>query len=173
MITVTWSTHGEDERHLRQAIAHATANVACGGYPSASLLVVDGTRPVVHVAACRAGGDWSACSSMEAIAQAAEARAGNDRSRATIYSSCEPCSLCRGAAVWAGVSRIVFAMERRALAAFGFSDPLAQGHWDWASGGVEHWSYRPLSRSERPFVAFSERLQAPDRGSTTVPRQRS
>jgi tRNA(Arg) A34 adenosine deaminase TadA len=39
-----------------------------------------------------------------------------------LYSSCEPCPMCLGAAYWARVERIVFAATRADAAAAGFDD---------------------------------------------------
>ncbi|MFE8071283.1 nucleoside deaminase [Marinobacteraceae bacterium S3BR75-40.1] len=40
----------------------------------------------------------------------------------TLYTSCEPCPMCLGAAYWAHVDRIVFAADRHDAAAVGFDD---------------------------------------------------
>jgi tRNA(Arg) A34 adenosine deaminase TadA len=41
---------------------------------------------------------------------------------AVLYSSCEPCPMCFGAAFWARVDRIVHAATRLDAAAAGFDD---------------------------------------------------
>lgn len=40
----------------------------------------------------------------------------------TLYTSCEPCPMCLGAAYWSRVTRIVFAGSRDDAAAIGFDD---------------------------------------------------
>jgi guanine deaminase len=39
-----------------------------------------------------------------------------------LYTSCEPCPMCLGAAYWARIERIVYANTRRDAAAVGFGD---------------------------------------------------
>ncbi|NKX52391.1 nucleoside deaminase, partial [Arthrobacter deserti] len=36
-------------------------------------------------------------------------------SRATLYTSAEPCVMCTGAAYWTGIGRIVYALSERRL----------------------------------------------------------
>jgi tRNA(Arg) A34 adenosine deaminase TadA len=55
--------------------------------------------------------------------RAAAARAGSFVLHGCVlYSSCEPCPMCLGAAYWARVDRIVFAATRADAAGIGFDD---------------------------------------------------
>src|ERR1700733_13391182 len=55
--------------------------------------------------------------------RAAAASAGSFQLRGCVlYSSCEPCPMCLGAAYWARLDRIVFAATRADASAAGFDD---------------------------------------------------
>lgn len=55
--------------------------------------------------------------------RAAGAKIGShDLSGCTLYTSCEPCPMCLAAAVWANVSRVVYACTREDAAGIGFRD---------------------------------------------------
>lgn len=40
-----------------------------------------------------------------------------ERSRATLYTSCESCAMCAGGQYWAGIGRLVFALSSEQLGA--------------------------------------------------------
>jgi guanine deaminase len=66
--------------------------------------------------------DPTAHAEMTAI-RAAAAAAGSFQLRGCVlYSSCEPCPMCLGAAYWARLDRVVFAATRADAAAAGFDD---------------------------------------------------
>jgi tRNA(Arg) A34 adenosine deaminase TadA len=66
--------------------------------------------------------DPTAHAEMTAI-RAAAAAAGSFQLRGCVlYTSCEPCPMCLGAAYWARLDRIVFAATRADAAAAGFDD---------------------------------------------------
>ncbi|HZM04280.1 MAG TPA: nucleoside deaminase [Candidatus Saccharimonadales bacterium] len=76
-----------------------------------------------------------------------------------LYSSCEPCPMCLGAAYWARVDRIVFAATRQDAALAGFDDeelyrelalppasrklPMQQILRDKAQAVLEEWRQMP------------------------------
>jgi tRNA(Arg) A34 adenosine deaminase TadA len=59
---------------------------------------------------------------MTAIRAAAAALGSFQLRGCVLYSSCEPCPMCLGAAYWARVERIMFAASRSDAAAAGFDD---------------------------------------------------
>jgi len=79
----------------------------------------------------------------------------------TLYTSCEPCPMCLGAAYWARVDRLVFAASRQDAATAGFDDAFI---YDQVPLG-------PFERSlptaqllrEEAIAAFDAWLADPDR----------
>src|SRR5580658_3116882 len=66
--------------------------------------------------------DPTAHAEMSAIRAAAAAVGSFQLRGCVLYSSCEPCPMCLGAAYWARLDRIVFAATRVDAAAAGFDD---------------------------------------------------
>jgi len=66
--------------------------------------------------------DPTAHAEMTAIRAAAAALGSFQLRGCVLYTSCEPCPMCLGAAWWARLDRIVFAATRADAAAAGFDD---------------------------------------------------
>src|SRR5580658_3218315 len=66
--------------------------------------------------------DPTAHAEITAIRAAAAAVGSFQLRGCVLYSSCEPCPMCLGAAYWARLDRIVFAATRVDAAAAGFDD---------------------------------------------------
>ena len=66
--------------------------------------------------------DPTAHAEVTAIREACRAADAFHLAGCVLYTSCEPCPMCLGAAYWARVDRIVYANTRRDAAAIGFSD---------------------------------------------------
>jgi guanine deaminase len=66
--------------------------------------------------------DPTAHAEMTAIRKAAAAAGSFQLRGCVLYSSCEPCPMCLGAAYWARLDRVVFAATRADAAAAGFDD---------------------------------------------------
>jgi tRNA(Arg) A34 adenosine deaminase TadA len=67
-------------------------------------------------------GDPTAHAEIVAIRAACKIIGSHVLDGAVIYTSCEPCPMCLGAAWWARVSEIVYANTREDAAAIGFDD---------------------------------------------------
>ena len=55
--------------------------------------------------------------------QACRTLGGEVRAKATLYSSAEPCAMCAGAIYWAGIGRVVYALDEEALRAMTGANP--------------------------------------------------
>lgn len=82
--------------------------------------------------------DPTAHAEVVALRLAGMVRGSHDLSGCTLYTSCEPCPMCLAAAVWANVSRVVYACTRDDAAEIGFRDAAI---YDYLGG-----------RADAPFV---------------------
>ena len=105
-----------DERHLRRAIELAAAARAAGDMPFGSLLVGPGGEVLAEdrntVLTER---DVTAHPELK-LARWAGRELGAEAAReTTMYTSCEPCPMCRGAIARSGLGRVVFALSGEQL----------------------------------------------------------
>ena len=100
---------------LAQAVELARRNVQDGQLPFAALVVRDGTVVGAGVNTALADHDPSAHGEVTAVRDAARRLGTLDLSGAVVYSSCEPCAICRLVAAAAGVREIVFAAPKEAV----------------------------------------------------------
>jgi guanine deaminase len=112
----------DDEKYLALAITLAEQSVNLDGGPFGALIL--GPKKEVFGAANMVTSrmDPTAHAEIQAIRLAAERLNTHDLSGTILYSSCEPCPMCLGAALWARVDRIVFAADRFDAARAGFDD---------------------------------------------------
>jgi tRNA(Arg) A34 adenosine deaminase TadA len=108
---------------MGHAIAEARRALHAGEAPYAAC-IVRGDR----VLACthnriNASGDITAHAEIEAIRAACAASGSTDLSGCTIYSTCEPCSMCLTACAWAGIGRVVFGARMGDEQRFGLATP--------------------------------------------------
>ncbi len=112
-----------DRRWLRAAIAVAREHMKTGRCGPFGAVVTKSDR-IVGVGWNRvvAAGDPTAHAEIVALRDAAR-RLGTFRlAGCVLYSSCEPCPMCLGAAYWARVERVVYGADRFDAAAAGFDD---------------------------------------------------
>jgi tRNA(Arg) A34 adenosine deaminase TadA len=78
-----------------------------------------------------------------------------------LYTSCEPCPMCLGAAYWARLERLVFAATRADAAAAGFDDTEIYGELSRPL----HTRKLPMQEAlrEQAVEVFSEWLRLPDK----------
>jgi tRNA(Arg) A34 adenosine deaminase TadA/catechol 2,3-dioxygenase-like lactoylglutathione lyase family enzyme len=156
-----------DAELLERAVALARANVEAGEEPFGSLVVRDGEVLGEGVNTTRRDADPTAHAEVAAVREACRRLGTVDLGGATVFTSCEPCPMCRTVAVLAGVTRIVYAVPAEVAARYGFalSGPGAEMMAAWPLPGLlEH---VPTSGAEEPF----ERFTAPASGSRPRPVQ--
>ncbi len=105
-----------DKRLLQMAIKVAERSVANGNLPFGALLAdpegnvlleaensdITGKSPLNHA-------------EINLMRMAVESLAPKQITRATLYTSCEPCAMCAGAMYWGGINRMVYGMSEHHL----------------------------------------------------------
>ena len=129
----------QDEYFMRQAIAEAQAAAEADEVPVGAVIVQNGQI----IARAHNTRETSRCATHHAeilaIEAACRALGGWRLPDATLYVTMEPCAMCAGAAVNAGVARVVYGVQDVRFGALGslldlFSYPL--NHRPKADGGI-------------------------------------
>ncbi|MDH6708771.1 tRNA(Arg) A34 adenosine deaminase TadA [Kitasatospora sp. MAA19] len=105
-----------DETLLRRAIGIAAAAVALGDAPYGSLLAgPDGTILAEAHNTVRRDDDITAHPELKLARWAARELDPDTAARTTMYTSCQPCTMCAGAVVRSGLGRVVHALSTEQL----------------------------------------------------------
>jgi tRNA(Arg) A34 adenosine deaminase TadA len=109
-------TH-DDERFLRRAIELAAEGRAAGDAPFGSLLVgADGTVLREDHNTVLSDRDITAHPELKLARWAGRELEAGAAAATTMYTSCQPCSMCAGAIDRSGLGRVVFALSNAQLA---------------------------------------------------------
>lgn len=152
-----------DLEFVGRAVGLARRNVEAGlGGPFGAVVVRDGKVLGEGGNRVVASSDPTAHAEVVAIRAACGALGTPHLEGATLYTSCEPCPMCLGAAYWAQVSRIVYALDRVDAEEMGFADrwiydeyllplerrriPVCRVAVPDGRGLVEAWNRSPLRR---------------------------
>ena len=107
-----------DEELLRLSLDVARQARAAGNHPFGAILVdADGTVLLRAGNASAGEQDRTAHAERVLMSQASQAYSPAVLAGCTMYVSAEPCAMCAGAAYWAGVGRVVYALSERDLKA--------------------------------------------------------
>jgi tRNA(Arg) A34 adenosine deaminase TadA len=145
-----------DADFLRLAIELATESAGTDGGPFGAIVVLEGAVIGRGTNRVTAEKDPTLHGEVVAIRDACARTGHHDLSGAVLYTSCEPCPMCFGAAWWARIERIVFAADRLDAAAAGFDD--AAIHADVATPPAERvllTEHLDLPESGDPFAAWA------------------
>jgi len=105
----------EDDAFMAEALAEARLAAAAGDVPVGAVVVLGGQIVARGRNRREAASDPCAHAEVEALREAAKARASWRLVGATVYATLEPCPMCAGALVNARIARLVY----------GCSDPKA------------------------------------------------
>ena len=111
-----------EERHLRETLRLALDSVQASGGPFGAIVARGeqvlgrGRNRVTTIH------DPTAHAEVVALRAAAGRLRTHELAGCVLYSSCEPCPMCYGAALWARVDRVVYAATREDAARAGFDD---------------------------------------------------
>ena len=106
-----------DARLLRLSLRLAEESRAKRRHPFGALVADEGGNIVASAGnnSIPPEGDPTQHAELSAVASAARALAPHQMAKCTLYTSAEPCCMCAGAAYWAGVGRVVYALSEREL----------------------------------------------------------
>lgn len=154
MTDVRASDPGADE-HLARALALATASAMGGGGPFGAVVVTADGQVFEGVNRVTATNDPTAHAEITAIRAAGSGLGSFDLGGAVLYTSCEPCPMCLGAALWARIDRVVFAADRHDAAEAGFDDAAFYAYFE----RPDHRDAMPVAqlttpRATEPFDAW-------------------
>ena len=108
---------------MREAIRQAVENVRSGrGGPFGAVVVKDGRVISAGTNLVTSSNDPTAHAEVTAIREACRALGAFQLTGCEIYTSCEPCPMCRGAIYWARPDRVYYAATASDAAAAGFDD---------------------------------------------------
>ncbi len=107
---------------LSRAISIALENIKADGGPFGACVVMKDGRVFDGVNRVTAMNDPTAHAEVMAIRNACRELGTFSLVGAVLFSSCEPCPMCLGAALWARVDGVVFAADRFDAADAGFDD---------------------------------------------------
>lgn len=113
----------QDRALLEQAIALSARHMrAFDGGPFGAIIARKGQIIARGWNKVTSSNDPTAHAEVTAIRAAAKKLGSFVLDDCVLYTSCEPCPMCLGAAYWARVERVVYAATRQDAAAIGFDD---------------------------------------------------
>lgn len=117
LVGATLSELGGERGLLARTVELARRHGAAGQLPFVAVVVRDGTVIGAGANTTLADHDPTAHGEVAAIRDATRRTGSPDLAGAVVYSSCEPCAICRTVAAAAGVREIVFAVGKEAVPA--------------------------------------------------------
>ena len=122
-----------DVSHLRRCVELARSARQAGNEPFGSLLVGGDGSVLIELTNTTGNGDVTGHPELALAAWASVNLTAEERSAATLYTSCESCAMCAGGQYWSGIGRLVFAVSGAQLNA---SLPIGVPRLDLSSRDV-------------------------------------
>jgi tRNA(Arg) A34 adenosine deaminase TadA len=113
----------QHERFIRQSINLARQARAAGNHPFGALLVREGEVLLTAVNTVNSGPDITGHAELNLVRRASGVWGTAVLRHCTLYTSTEPCAMCTGAIVWAGIPTVVYGCAAETLG------DLAGGHF--------------------------------------------
>ena len=109
-------TAERDEHFLRHSFDIARRSMSHGNHPFGAILVGgDGKVLLEAENGYMPAHDGTAHAERLLATRACRELGREERAKATLYSSAEPCAMCAGAIYWAGISRLVYGLSEHRL----------------------------------------------------------
>ncbi len=105
-----------NNHYIKKAIEKARDSVAQGGFPAGAVVVKDGKIIGEGISIGNKLNDPTSHGELSAIRDACKNLSTSDLEGSILYASMEPCSMCHSAAMWSGISQIVFACRKDKVA---------------------------------------------------------
>jgi tRNA(Arg) A34 adenosine deaminase TadA len=105
-----------DEEFLRRAIEIAFDARRHGNHPFGAHLALDGKVALTAENTVNSERNPTCHAETNLVQKAIATLDEQQRARATLYTSCEPCAMCAGTIYWAGIQKIVYALSSEQLA---------------------------------------------------------
>lgn len=127
---------------MNLAVEQANESVKCGGGPFGAVIVDKNNMVIAQthnevVLSC----DPTAHAEIQCIRSACNRLRTHDLSGCTIYSTCEPCSMCLSAIYWAHIDRVVYGNTREDAKEIGFDDSF-----------IYEEVSKPLTQRSKPMI---------------------
>lgn len=110
------------EDFMRVAIELSRESVESGGGPFGAVIVKDGEVIAKGSNSVTLLNDPTAHAEVTAIREACDSMQDFKLEGCDLYTSCEPCPMCLGAAYWAGIRTIYYGNNQNDAAKIGFDD---------------------------------------------------
>jgi tRNA(Arg) A34 adenosine deaminase TadA len=104
-----------DRKLLQEAIDQSQASVDIGGYPVGALLAKGSAIASYGLSNGKQDADPTAHAETTAIRALSATLNRRSLKGYTLYTSMAPCLMCYGAAFWAGITRVVYAVRKEHL----------------------------------------------------------
>jgi tRNA(Arg) A34 adenosine deaminase TadA len=139
-----------DPMMLRRAVDLAATNAAAGQLPFGALVVRDGQVLATGVNTALRDHDPAAHAEVEAVRAACRSLGVLQLTGAVIYTSCQPCPMCRAVAAIAGIDRMYYAAPGSAVPDLRYpAPPVVEDQ------AIEH---VPVDGSSEPFERYLAQL---------------
>jgi tRNA(Arg) A34 adenosine deaminase TadA len=105
----------QDKDYLQLAIDQANKSVFEGGFPAGAIIVKDGKVIGEGISIGNILHDPTSHGETQCVRNACKNIQSSDLSGATLYASMETCAMCLNSCMWAGISKIIFALSKDKL----------------------------------------------------------
>lgn len=108
-------TQEQDQDFIRRAIELADQARSKSNFPFGALLVLDGVIILEAQNTTVTDRDRTRHAELNLVSTAGPKFSHAELSKATLYTSTEPCAMCAGAIYWAGVRKLVYGLSEKTL----------------------------------------------------------
>ena len=138
------------DEYFEMAVAETRRGIEAGVSGPFGATIVRGVD-VVAAVGNRQLGDRD---QMVAVREACRRLGTMDLSDCTMYATCEPCPMCVGVMIWAGIKDVYYAATRHDAARYGFSDMHLRRFF--AGGDATVINLVPIERRDDCIALFTD-----------------